>query len=1083
MKQFYYFKNVHVFITLFTLLINITTVKGQDISTQTLPENLEEVSQAIVFNSGRFNLLIDTEGDIKSIQLKDGKEILRTGFTNQFVLNLPGQDPVSMSKFYTSEDYFVFATADNRFYATFDIKAHPAYTAFNLVDFYGDLPVGGTMEIKLPKSDAKAKALAYDYMTADQGEDSYIKIKFEHLWERYKGNTLGGFAIYTYSTEAEEDESILQAWGNEPMPHPVVAGEWNYERALQWIEDWKVMFEDQSVMYIAPENIEELPAFEKYLDMADVTTVNFFTNMWHGGFWPKDKLNWQVDGIFGSQQALKEYSQLQRSNDRSINIHYVSGGIGKADPMYAGEHLSDEFASWVDGTLVQDITDTEKEFYFKPAEDWYTVPEVMDGATTTFGKLSEPLPAFFKYFYLQVGKELMKIKNIESIEDGTWKFEIESRGIISTTMSSHQAGTNVKGILLAYNQVYVPDNNSALFMTVTDNFAALLNDCQVSNALFDGAEIHVFDGHWGFRKFAEQVYRKIDHPVVVRTSNGREPDTGYMEYKINSTKKYLTSPVGDHNKGRASLKLERNSTTHKTVHTPATNLLAAHFMLGVQAAANGRNYSILRPDPMFGITMDELLTYGKTEELLSLLPKWKAVGKLLSEEQRQQLKETQFYYQGKLDASYTTFELRELEKDFLLAPIQMMTQDPSVISDALEEDPNLQYFHMKQEDGMYAPKEKVTFGQTIALENKYHKQSPQFIVRVMQGDEDIVQPRFRIGDSFLSVNTMIRANAEHTQYIEYRGGKQAKVYDQNWNLKEEVDVIISGKFEVEEGYNTVVLESNNNATAAVELMLFTEGNAIVVQKKNRDASLSDLTVDGVTIPNFADSVYEYTVELAVGTTQVPEINGQAKDEKASLEITTAPSVPGTSIITVTAEDTDSKAEYKVHFEIEGGGINNANLSELYLNGLVYKDFDPSTISYVIVYNEEDFPKITAYTQDQRSTYIVEGEMQFGSTITITVTSESGLEKVYTLVIKREGALSLEDSKSTIKVFKNTNRTLSIQSESKLDGKEMAVYSISGQKVFDKELRGLQDTIDVKLKGLYLVHIYDRNSRSVHKVIF
>ncbi|WP_044211865.1 T9SS type A sorting domain-containing protein [Flammeovirga sp. OC4] len=1059
-------------------------VKGQDISSQTLPENLEKVTQEVVFSTGRFTLVLGTDGTFNSITLESGKELIReVSNFNHFTLTLPGQEAISMDNFYTSGDDYVFATSDNRYYASFKITPHPTYLSFDLVDFYGDLPEGSYMELYLGVTDTKVKTLAYNYMVYEFGVDQTKRIRFEHLWERYKGNKKGGFALYTYTNEAEEDESILQAWGNESMPHPKVDGEWNYDRAVQWVEEWKVMFEDQSVMYIAPQNVEELPLFEEYLDKADVTTVNFFTNMWHGGFWPKDKPNWEVDGIFGSQDALKEYSQLQRENNRSINIHYVSGGIGKNDPLYSGENLSNDLASWVDGTLIQAVLDTDTEILFHPKEEWYTIPDALDDAANSFGKLSSPLPTFFQYNYLQVGQELMIIESIEDMGDGTWKFTLNHRGFLSTITSAHQEGTNVKGILLAYNQVFVPENNSELFKTLTTNYASLLNDCQISNALFDGAEIHTFDGSWGFRKFAEQVYEKIDHPVVVRTSNGREPDTGYLEYKINSTKAYLTSPVGDHNKARPSLKLERNSTTNKGVQTPASNLLAANYMLGIQAAHNGRNFSILRPDPMFGITLEEFETYGKTDELLSLLPKWKAASKLLTEEQRQTMMDTYFIYVGRLFASYTTFELRETEDDFFLVPIQMMSQDSEVTSDLSSEDEHHQYFHMKQEDGMYAPYEKVSFGQTLELNNKYHKQSPQFIVRVLSGEQNIVQPRFRIGESFLSVNTMIRATTEHSQYIEYRGGEKAKVYDQNWNLKEEVDVIISGKFEVEAGINTIALESNDNSTAEVELMMFTKGNAMIVHKQNKDAQLADLTVNNVTVPDFENEVYSYNYVLADDATEIPVVNATARHAKANVEVIAASAIPGVTTIIVTAEDTLFKQEYKVYFVTEDGAASNANLAEVYLDGVLYKDFNPAILFHEIEVQGGIFPTVSAFTEDKEATYAIEGDGTFGNTFTITVTSPTGLTKTYSFIIRKEGALSVHSTDPTIKVFKASHQELNIQSENQLNGKMMTIYSISGQKVFERALTGSQEKVNLNLRGLYIVHIYDQNSRSVHKVIF
>ncbi|NME70155.1 hypothetical protein [Flammeovirga aprica] len=824
-------KNQILFIALMLLTWNVF---GQDISSQKKPKKLKEVQKIISFHTDRYDLEIDKKGRLSSLKLKNGKEILKSENTKGFYLNLPGEGEVQFTKFYQNEKGFVFGTADKRFYATFSIEAKPTYIAFTLKDFYGDLPVGGMMEFKVVVNHKEIKALPYDYMMVEKNREfkPNVIMKFDHLWERYQTNALGGFTLYTFDTPEEEDESVMRAWGAEAIPHPKVKGEWNYERVVQWVDDWKKMFADQSVMYIEPKNVDELDAFEPYLKMADVTTINLFTNVWHGGFWPTKRLNWEVDGVFGSKEKLKAYSKLQQEKGRSLNLHYVSGGIGKKDPQYGNKNLSNELADWVDGTLVEGIGTTETEVYFKPKEDWYIMPESMKENDIYMGRLSTPSRHFFKYNYLQVGKEMMDIESIESVTikgKRLWQFNIKKRGANNTEVITHQSGEEVKGIVMPYRAVYVPNNNSALFDSVAINYAKLLNDCKISNALFDGAEIHDYDGPWGFRKFAQRVYENLDHPVVTRTSYGREPDAGYIEYRINSTKELMQAPVGDHNHGRPSLRLEGKSRTHRAEVRASSNMLAAHFMLGTQAASNGRNFSILKPDPMFGIQLETLKEYGRTEELLGLLPKWKEASRKLSKEQRLTMFKTLKKFKGRL-TSKVGYELREEDDKFLIVPLQMMAQNPEDIKDLLEKEPRTQLFHMKQEDGMYAPKVEMKFGEAKNLNNSYKAQAPQFVLRIMNGNESIENPTIKVGKTELQLNATVQQEASATQYLEYRGGEVVKLYDKNWNLKKVIEVTVKGGFEAKEGYNKVELTSANKATAEVELLLFTEGTPIVVKK-------------------------------------------------------------------------------------------------------------------------------------------------------------------------------------------------------------------------------------------------------------
>lgn len=82
-----------------------------------------------------------------------------------------------------------------------------------------------------------------------------------------------------------------------------------------------------------------------------------------------------------------------------------------------------------------------------------------------------------------------------------------------------------------------------------------------------------------------------------------------------------------------------------------------------------------------------------------------------------------------------------------------------------------------------------------------------------------------------------------------------------------------------------------------------------------DATLAYLTVDNVPITDFDPAVTSYTVDLAEGTTIVPVIHGESNDTNATIVINETNSLPGTSEITVTAEDMSTKITYSVNFNV------------------------------------------------------------------------------------------------------------------------------------------------------------------------
>ncbi|MBD0400637.1 hypothetical protein [Flammeovirga sp. EKP202] len=100
----------------------------------------------------------------------------------------------------------------------------------------------------------------------------------------------------------------------------------------------------------------------------------------------------------------------------------------------------------------------------------------------------------------------------------------------------------------------------------------------------------------------------------------------------------------------------------------------------------------------------------------------------------------------------------------------------------------------------------------------------------MMGEGELVEPSIQIGKSKITVKSTLQLQAKATQYIEYRGGEKANIYDKNWNLQEVAEVKIKGNFEAVKGQNIVTLSSGNHANVKAELLLFTEGEPIKVAK-------------------------------------------------------------------------------------------------------------------------------------------------------------------------------------------------------------------------------------------------------------
>ncbi|MDP4152626.1 MAG: hypothetical protein Q8865_04170 [Bacillota bacterium] len=86
--------------------------------------------------------------------------------------------------------------------------------------------------------------------------------------------------------------------------------------------------------------------------------------------------------------------------------------------------------------------------------------------------------------------------------------------------------------------------------------------------------------------------------------------------------------------------------------------------------------------------------------------------------------------------------------------------------------------------------------------------------------------------------------------------------------------------------------------------------------KSSDATLSDLTVGGVTIDNFSPATENYTVTLPYGTSIVPMVSATTANKSATANVTAASTLPGETEIVVTAEDGTTKT-YSITFTVAG----------------------------------------------------------------------------------------------------------------------------------------------------------------------
>jgi hypothetical protein len=81
----------------------------------------------------------------------------------------------------------------------------------------------------------------------------------------------------------------------------------------------------------------------------------------------------------------------------------------------------------------------------------------------------------------------------------------------------------------------------------------------------------------------------------------------------------------------------------------------------------------------------------------------------------------------------------------------------------------------------------------------------------------------------------------------------------------------------------------------------------------KNAYLSDLSVNGTTIESFNPNKFDYTLNVSAGATNLPNLNAQKSNDNAHIEITQATSLPGIASAKVISSDSSSTNTYTVYF--------------------------------------------------------------------------------------------------------------------------------------------------------------------------
>jgi dienelactone hydrolase len=587
---------------------------------------------------------------------------------------------------------------------TFALTRNDRYVAVALKRVEG-LPAASlaAVHFDVVAAAADVRVISLDFMTRVERRDRRLRAEFNHLWHRAADDPLGGFALYPAGSDAEADESLLALWCGENLPRPAVGEPWTRTRARQWLDDYHTRFQDMTTMIIGAGSEKELYDITDLAARQGIALIYLHTDTWRGEYWPRDHSWLHVnEQVFPLGRAdLRRYKDHLDSRGMKLALHTTCAGIGPFDPERIAAGVERNLASWCRGSLAGAISAEADTIAFRPAPG-QDVPLAVQHVANGPG-LRTPI---FETNYVRIDDEIVRVGALEDTDRPVWTLRRCERGYGATKPAAHADGAEAVGLLSAYGQNFVPDNDSPLLEEMAREFAAFANEIRLDQLEYDAYEIHG-STPWGLQKFSDAVARHLDHPVVTNTSSGRP---------VPANVELLFSRIRDINQfGYSTVNLSLQLDGHR----PATSLLDAWFELSSLAARGVRRFQILKPEPMFGVTSEILATHGLVNELFEAFSLWRDVTPLVTNEQWQTLRTTLQPFGNHMQGK-DLFQVRRAAHGYDVVPTRVMLRRHGDVP-----------WRVGQEFGPIGPRQFCQPGDAFEVENPYAAQPAGFVIRVL----------------------------------------------------------------------------------------------------------------------------------------------------------------------------------------------------------------------------------------------------------------------------------------------------------------------------------------------------------------
>jgi hypothetical protein len=254
-----------------------------------------------------------------------------------------------------------------------------------------------------------------------------------------------------------------------------------------------------------------------------------------------------------------------------------------------------------------------------------------------------------------------------------------------------------------------------------------------------------------------------------------------------------------------------------------------------------------------------------------------------------------------------------------------------------------------------------------------------------------------------------------------------------------------------------------------------------VDDETSNATLSTVLVGGDTLQEFASYRLEYDINLETGVSDVPGLAATPSNANATVDITDAAELPGTSTILVTAEDETTQVTYKFNFIPAPSNV--ATLSDLAIGGVTIDGFDPETFVYYLELpaGTTTVPPAGATPTNENASVVINDAATLPGNTTVEVTAEDGETKnTYTVVLSVAVGVAQANAPG-ISVYPSISRELFMV---RTPGGEstITVYDLTGSLVSKLKSQESETMLRTPRPGLYIVKVENKSGIGVFRII-